>query len=773
MVIQGIQATQAKGIRQTKAVSFGRELSPVEKIENRIAITEAEKALGIKNIALITHSPSLPAREKEDTGIGVLALTEGTKDYLDFAYQNGINSISIEPTGIIYPDYYCPYDSSVFSKKAIVDLKALTTEEWGKILPTEEFTKIVDNKNYDVKIPVEYQDPKTVKFSKNKIIYDYSTKAHKEALKIAFDNFKSLVEEQDPTATKLNDEFNKFKNENNYWLAKDALYLTLSDIHGSNYYPEWDNKLHQELFNENSKTFSKQEREEEVQNLVNENPKEVEFNKFCQFVVNKQIMQLAEYSQKLGETNAKKEVNTIQTAYDNGEIQKEKKEELLAKIKQNAKNSKISIIADRPVGFSNMDIWANKDLFSKDEFMGAPPDMFSATGQAWGFKFITRDKLFNEDGSLGEGGNLLKNLFKKTFKENPGGVRIDHVLGLIDPWTYTAEVKDGSRYLFKTMLNKELKELRAFGINEETIKGIADPTKALFDDGNQDRDRLKQNMRKQGFSENVINQNISNARNILIKQEPLIKTEYAKILNDIVMGAAIEILQEKQGDNLPEEQLKQQAKSMLICEDLGILTIPSQYWVLKNGLNLNGMRLARYADPFNGTHMYRECNQQEQGHYWSMGTHDDSAMIDYVNGYSPKDRHDHSTYIARELGIDENKLKNNPWEFVRAKFARMLAADKNPQTPNNILVMWTDFLGKNIRYNTPGVQDKERNWNERIEKDYFNAKFYDETLPSKKGINMTESLLTAMQSMDDNFKRTNKNLMDSLNKFANILNEKP
>ena len=53
--------------------------------------------------------------------------------------------------------------------------------------------------------------------------------------------------------------------------------------------------------------------------------------------------------------------------------------------------------------------------------LGCPPDYFSKDGQAWGFPVMNPDRMYNEDGSLDEGGVLLKNLYKKMFRENPGG----------------------------------------------------------------------------------------------------------------------------------------------------------------------------------------------------------------------------------------------------------------------------------------------------------------------------------------------------------------
>src|SRR5574344_3062956 len=70
------------------------------------------------------------------------------------------------------------------------------------------------------------------------------------------------------------------------------------------------------------------------------------------------------------------------------------------------------------------------------------------------------ERLYHADGSLDEGGLLMKNLFKKMFKENPGGVRIDHIVGLIDPWVYKAgfnpKVEEGAGRLYSSPEHKEL-----------------------------------------------------------------------------------------------------------------------------------------------------------------------------------------------------------------------------------------------------------------------------------------------------------------------------
>lgn len=133
-----------------------------------------------------------------------------------------------------------------------------------------------------------------------------------------------------------------------------------------------------------------------IEEIEINNADEIEMYKFIQFVISKQNEETREFAQK----------------HD------------------------IKMIADRQVAFSDRDTWAYQSLFLKGWCLGCPPDYFSKDGQAWGFPVMDPERLYNADGSLDEGGLLLKNLYKKMFRENPGGVRIDHIVGLIDPWVY-------------------------------------------------------------------------------------------------------------------------------------------------------------------------------------------------------------------------------------------------------------------------------------------------------------------------------------------------
>ena len=116
--------------------------------------------------------------------------------------------------------------------------------------------------------------------------------------------------------------------------------------------------------------------------------------------------------------------------------------------KENKKSNEISkeygikIIGDSPVAQPTVDEWVNQNLFLKNAAIGCPPDYFSKSGQRWGFKYFNPEEIFNKDGSLGRAGEFLKKKYEDYFASCPGGVRVDHIIGLIDPFIYSTNSKE-------------------------------------------------------------------------------------------------------------------------------------------------------------------------------------------------------------------------------------------------------------------------------------------------------------------------------------------
>ena len=150
-------------------------------------ISDALKALGKENLALIVHGSSFPSADGEDTGFGTFNSESG---HALIDYASGIfNAIQLGPAGKTKCSDSSPYCGTIFSGNPLfIDLKQLTTKKWNEILSEETFKKVVrENPNQNM----------------GKTSYSYICNAQNEALKEAWNNFKG--------SKLLKKEFEKFQ----------------------------------------------------------------------------------------------------------------------------------------------------------------------------------------------------------------------------------------------------------------------------------------------------------------------------------------------------------------------------------------------------------------------------------------------------------------------------------------------------------------------------------------------------------------------------------
>ncbi|MDD3436180.1 MAG: 4-alpha-glucanotransferase [Candidatus Gastranaerophilales bacterium] len=612
-------------------------------------IQEALKVLGKKHFALIIHANSFPSMDDEDTGFGTINSSAGKK-VIDFA--SGIfNVIQLGPSGKTKCCDSSPYTSTIFSNNPLfIDLKQLTTDKWYNILSQKTFNEIVKN------------NPNK---NMGKTAYSYICNAQQSALKEAYENFKK-------TETKdLKDAFDKYKKENKFWLEKDALYEALSVIHNNDYWPLWKSETDKNLFN--SKSI---EEKMEFGNRINEIEKnyadEIDFYSFCQFVTHHQTEKTKEYALSKG----------------------------------------IKMIADRQVAFSDRDCWAYQSLFLEDWFLGCPPDYFSNDGQAWGFPVMDPEKLFNGDGSLGEGGQLMKALFKKMFKENPGGVRIDHIVGLIDPWIYKAgkkpKVEEGAGRLYSS---PEHPELAKFAIPKE---------EDLNSQLGADKEKRVKTLNKEQIK------------------------LYGKLIEQIVIAAA------------KEEGLD---KDAIVCEDLGTLTNPVEAVMKK--YDLQGMKLTQFVDPEMSEHPYR-CKNIEKRCWVMVGTHDNEPISMWADSFiNTHEGYLHAKNLAEDLfGYEENrddiivKLTQDADFLAQAKLIELFACEAE-----NIQIFFTDYFGIKDVYNRPGTSGDE-NWSLRLPNNF--EEIFCNNLKSHKALNLPVILEYAIKARGKSFAQKHGKLIERL-----------
>lgn len=613
--------------------------------KNKVSvIRKALKALGKKNFVFIMHNGSFPSVAGENTGFGTINSQAG-KNFIDYASRL-FDAIQMGPAGKTKSSDSSPYTGTIFSNNPLfIDLKELTTDKWHKILSEKTFKDIVDNNpNKD----------------KNKTSYSYITKRQDEALTEAYENFLKLNDK------KLNAEFDTYKIENDSWLDKDSLYEAFALENGTDYWPNWKNKADKNVFNPKS-IEEKIEYGKRIDEMSKKYAKEIDKYKFIQFVLNKQNVETKKY----------------------------------------ADSKNIKMIADRQVAFSDRDCWAYQSLFLEGWCLGCPPDYFSKDGQAWGFPVIDPEKLYNSDGSLGEAGILMKNLFKKMFKENPGGVRIDHIVGLIDPWVYKAGKKpmpeQGAGRLYSSPEHPEL--------SKYAIAKLEDLDTTLTPD---------KEKRVKSLTEEQIRL-------------------YGRLIEKIVIAAA------------KEEGL---TKDSIVCEDLGTLTNPVAA-VMKE-YELLGMKLTQFTVPTEDDDPYRCKNITKK--CWAMiGTHDNQPVSLWAKSLV----HTHEGYLhVKNLVEDLFKEAPNKDEIIvkmtndenflkETKLVELFACQAE-----NIQIFFTDFFGMNQTYNTPGTSG-DKNWSLRLPNNFAQM----------ETINLPLLLKKAIIARGSEFAKANKNIIEELDEI--------
>lgn len=605
-------------------------------------IKKALKALGKKNFVFIMHNGSFPSVAEENTGFGSINSSTGHK-FIDYA-SGLFDAIQMGPAGKTKSSDSSPYTGTIFSNNPLfIDLKQLTTPTWGKILSVETFNNIVEN------------NPNR---NTNRTSYSYITKKQAQALSEAYSNFIKLNDK------KMMAEFETYKAENDSWLDKDSLYEALSIEHDTDFWPNWKSKTDKNLFNPKS-IEEKMEYAKRIEEISKKYAKEIDEYKFIQFVLYKQSAETKKYADSKG----------------------------------------VKMIADRQVAFSDRDCWAYQSLFLEGWCLGCPPDYFSKDGQAWGFPVIDPEKLYKDDGSLDEAGILMKNLFKKMFRENPGGVRIDHIVGLIDPWVYKAGKKpmpeQGAGRLYSSPEHPELKKYAIVKESDLDLTLTSDKEKRV--------------------------------KSLTEEQIKL----YGRLIEKIVIAAA------------EEEGL---TKDSIVCEDLGTLTTPVAA-VMKQ-YDLLGMRLTQFTVPTEEDDPYR-CKNITNRCWTMVGTHDNrpvtlwaKSLINTHEGYL------HVKNLVEDLFAEEPdkdsiivRMTNDVNFLTETKLVELFACKAE-----NIQIFFTDFFKMNETYNTPGTSG-DKNWSLRLPANFENM----------EPINLPLLLKKAIIARGSSFANANKELIEELN----------
>lgn len=128
--------------------------------------------------------------------------------------------------------------------------------------------------------------------------------------------------------------------------------------------------------------------------------------------------------------------------------------------------SKYGYIGDIQVKIPDSMVCANSELFLNDFTLGSPPDMYSTEARNWNFRVLNPEYLFNKDGSLGKGGELLYKIFSNSVRINKAGVRIDHFIGMVNPYVISNTSKYENGRLYSSYNHPFLARFAKYSVSE-------------------------------------------------------------------------------------------------------------------------------------------------------------------------------------------------------------------------------------------------------------------------------------------------------------------
>ncbi len=558
------------------------------------------------------------------------------------------NAIQLGPVGKTKTSDPSPYCGTIFSGNPLFVDL--------KALTQKKWEKLLSDETFE---KIVANNPNT---DHARASYQYSCQMYDMAFDEIYENFKKRG------SWLLKRKFSNFKKENAFWLDNDALYEAFVLENKSDYWPHWENEIDRNIFKPKHPEAAKKR----IEGITKKYYDVIEKYKLVQFIFALQSEQTRQYAKAKG----------------------------------------VKMIADRQVAFSDRDCWAYQSLFLEGWCLGCPPDYFSKDGQAWGFSVIDPEKLFNKDGSLGPAGVLLKKLYLKMFKENPGGVRIDHTVGLIDPWVYKAgclpKVEEGAGRLYSSPQHEFLKKY--------SIATMEDVDEEIKPD-------------KEKWIKHLTDEQIK---------------KYALTIEKIVIAAALEAGLDKDA---------------IVAEDLGTLTYPVEKVMEK--YDLQGMKLVQFVVPEEEDHPYRCKNIT--GRSWAMvGTHDNEPIRLWANALVNTEKvEDHVKNLMEDLfsTFDEkdkiqHKLCTDGQFLAFSKLVEILAS-----CAQNIQIFFTDFFGICEVYNTPGTSG-DPNWTLRLSENF--DELYEENLQKGDALNLPLALIYAINARGSEFAQKNMELIQRL-----------
>ena len=700
---------RVSGVNST--VNFQRRPTKNEERDLKENINKAYEIMGVKERAVITHGSCFPSGNmtgplyyypqqkpdvqhpvlinktaQRDCGIGS-PYGKAAKEYLKFLALYGFNSNQLGPGGELQKGSVSPYNSSAFAQNRLfIDLAELTGAEYGHILSDTTYNKIsslpeINDKNYTM-----------TDFKRAGKIYDI-------ALKEAYNNFNiSIAAYDDGHIFKnhhirpvliLNNQYQKFLKKYDNRLTEEGIFKVLSNKYGTDDYTVWPDSSDRTLITDIKKGDKKAIKR--FVKIYRDNYDYVEQYKFEQFLITKQIKE----HKKWREENNFKYIN------------------------------------DLLVGCSKMDAWRYEDVFLDDWEMGA----FESGGpsQRWHIPVIDPKKIFlNSDYELNDGGKFLKEKIDSAL-EYCENLRIDHVMGLVEPYLLAKNADDEDFITNPPHLKNKN--------NEKYISELKHPDNPEIEyDLYWDYTKIIEHLVLPAFEEHGLDKNEAVWEDICSWPD-----RYKRVYKEQDLPAITNLDWDR-----AENTVKESPENWFI---LGNHDSPPAMTYLRRTAKLHDGRKVEYT------------RKQES---WSP---------EYLAGYLNMDdsRENIEQIRSQLIGL----YKNDDRAIVCAKFAELLTTPK-------FQISFDDLLGiTDVIYNIPGTSN-ETNWRARITADYQDKYYENLSSENPTALNIPELLSKALQAKIDmevkahNYDERFKELiyekaqpvMDKLKYYAEILKEK-
>lgn len=314
-------------------------------------------------------------------------------------------------------------------------------------------------------------------------------------------------------------------------------------------------------------------------------------------------------------------------------------------VRRHARALELVLYADMQVGMSPRDRVGREPLFLPGYAMGAPPSRTNPEGQPWGYPVL-------DPRAMGEGGAA-----RAFFLERAGallahhdGLRVDHAHGMVCPWVYSGDVRDGAR----------LHE----SPDEPDHPGLASLAR----------------VRPEQVDRELPRHHDHRVRRL----EPAQVDAYAEVFDLLVARARA-------------------ARAELMVEVLSTCPRPLAAVLERHGLGR--FRVTQKARLDDAGDVYR-ADRARPDDWVMVGNHDTLPLALAVE--RAQDRPLRAAYLAQRLGVSAGSLERDPRALADAMLADLFLGPAK-----NVLVFWVDlFEGRGI-FNRPGVVSPE-NWRLRI-----------------------------------------------------------